>query len=159
MYEPEEDYHKPQKVKSAFEDEYIEYESNGDEGKSLSIEEYLDMIRPYLSHIIDYHKDGWKIQLTAELTFVSVKDSNGSSTRHISSGNLLIFGYETNNIIKDLFKSFLGEYQESLKTKMKKSDFVFDSVDALYCKLHKISLNRRGSYIDSPEWLKNKKQQ
>ena len=27
----------------------------------------------------------------------------------------------------------------------------------MYYKLHKISLNRGGSYIDSPKWLKNKK--
>ena len=36
-------------------------------------------------------------------------------------------------------------------------NFYFDSVDSLYYKLHKISLNRGGSYIDSPKWLKNKK--
>ena len=40
---------------------------------------------------------------------------------------------------------------------MRGSEFVFDSVDLLYYKLHKISLNRGGSYIGSPEWLKNKK--
>ena len=40
---------------------------------------------------------------------------------------------------------------------MKGSAFVFDSVDLLYYKLHKISLNRGGPYINSPEWLKNKK--
>ena len=39
---------------------------------------------------------------------------------------------------------------------MKGSEFIFDSVD-LYYQSHKISLNRGGSYIDSPEWLKNKK--
>ena len=33
--------------------------------------------------------------------------------------------------------------------------FVFDVVDSLYYKLHKINLKRGGSYIDSPEWLKN----
>ena len=33
---------------------------------------------------------------------------------------------------------------------MRGSEFVFDCVDSLYCKLHKISLNRGGSYIDSP---------
>ena len=27
----------------------------------------------------------------------------------------------------------------------------------MHYKLHKISLNRGGSYIDSPKWLKNKK--
>ena len=40
---------------------------------------------------------------------------------------------------------------------MRKSKFVFDSIDLLCYKLHKISLNRGGSYIDSPKWLKNKK--
>ena len=40
---------------------------------------------------------------------------------------------------------------------MKGREFVFNSVDLLYYKLHKISLNRGGSYIDSPEWLKNKR--
>ena len=51
----------------------------------------------------------------------------------------------------------MEEYQTSLKTRMKRSDLVFISVDALYYKLHKINLNRGSSYIDSPEWLKNKK--
>ena len=40
---------------------------------------------------------------------------------------------------------------------MKGSKFIFDSTDILYYNLNKISLNRGGSYIDSPEWLKNKK--
>ena len=37
------------------------------------------------------------------------------------------------------------------------SHFIFHSVDALYYNLNKISLSRGGSYIDPPEWLKNKK--
>ena len=40
---------------------------------------------------------------------------------------------------------------------MRESEFVFYSVDLLHYKLHKISLNRGGSYIDSPDWIKNKK--
>ena len=40
---------------------------------------------------------------------------------------------------------------------MRGSEFLFDSVDLFYYKLHKISLDRGGSYIDSPKWLKNKK--
>ena len=38
-----------------------------------------------------------------------------------------------------------------------RSKFVFENVELLHYKLHKISLNRGGSYVDSPEWLKNKK--
>ena len=40
---------------------------------------------------------------------------------------------------------------------MRGSEFVFDSVDSLYYKLQKISLNRDVSYIDSPKWLKDEK--
>ena len=89
------------------------------------------MIIPHLRNIIDDHKDGWKTQLTMEISFVSsVKDSNKDSNKdfnkksnkdsnesypmHIQSDNSFIFiGYETNNIIKELFKSLLEEYQES----------------------------------------------
>ena len=40
---------------------------------------------------------------------------------------------------------------------MKYSNFVFESVDWLYYSLHKITLKRGGSYIKSPEWLRNKR--
>ena len=40
---------------------------------------------------------------------------------------------------------------------MRGSEFVYDSVDALYYNLNKVSLSRGGSYIDFPKWLKSKK--
>ena len=40
---------------------------------------------------------------------------------------------------------------------MKVSDFEFDGFNFLYYDFNKISINRGGSYIDSPQWLKNKK--
>ena len=66
-------------------------------------------------------------------------------------------GTETDKIVKDLFDSFLQRYQKGLEESMRESEFVFDNVDSLYYKLHKISLNRGGSYIDSSKWLKIKK--
>ena len=76
----------------------------------------------------------------------------------MNSGNSSIFiGYETENIIEELFISLLKEYQISLEEKMKRRDLVFDSVDALYYKLHKISPNKGSSYIDFPKWLKDRK--
>ena len=70
-----------------------------------------------------------------------------------------MLGSETDEIIEDLFKSFLEKYQEGLEESIRESEFIFDGVDALYYDLNKISLSRSGSYIDSPEWLKNKKAQ
>ena len=48
-------------------------------------------------------------------------------------------------------------YQIGLETSMKGSDFIFDCVNSLYYKCHKIDLNRGGSYIDSPGRVKYKK--
>ena len=50
------DYYKPIKTKSAFNGNYIEYESNWDKDKNLSAKKYLNMIRPYLSDIINDYK-------------------------------------------------------------------------------------------------------
>ena len=36
-----------------FNNNYIKYESNGDKDKTLTIKEYLDMIKPYLSDMIN----------------------------------------------------------------------------------------------------------
>ena len=60
----------------------------------------------------------------------------------------------TDEIIKELFESLLQRCQEGLEESMRGNEFVFDSVNSLHYKLHKISLNRGGSYIDSPKWLK-----
>ena len=40
---------------------------------------------------------------------------------------------------------------------MKGIAFVFDYVYLLHYKCYKINLNRGRSYIDSPDWIKNKK--
>ena len=40
---------------------------------------------------------------------------------------------------------------------LRDSEFVFDNVQLLYYKCHKINLNCGGSYIDSSYWIKNKK--
>ena len=42
---------------------------------------------------------------------------------------------------------------------MKGSEFVRGYVHCLYYKCHKINPNRGESYIDSSDWIKNKKQQ
>ena len=95
---------------SAFDDNYIEYESKGDKDKNLSPEEYLDIIRPYLSDMINTHKTHmnlrvhsrdellnyktqfgeWKIQLTMSIKFISSKDSNETCIMQTKSDNIEI---------------------------------------------------------------------
>ena len=151
----DEDYYEPIIVKTAFDSSYIQYESKGDRGKNLTIKEYLKMITPYLSNIINDHKtrglvryrsdnkawveetsSEWKIQLTMAINFISSKHSDETRTMHIKSNNVeVMIGSETDEIIEDLFESFLQKYQEGLKDSMRGNEFVHDSVDEVYYNL------------------------
>ena len=66
------------------------------------------------------------------------------------SDNVKILNNETDDIINELFESIFDKYQEELEKNMRGSEFIFNSIDLLYYKLHKIRLKRGGSYIDSP---------
>ena len=170
----DEDYYEPILVKSAFDGKYIQYERKGDKGKNLSIKRYLKMIKPYLSDLIYNHKtygssryhsgnkswiektySEWKFQLTMAINFISSEDSDETRTMHTKSNNVEIMVDSEINEIIEVF--FLQKYQEGLEESMRRSEFVYDSVDVLYDNLNKVSLSRGGSYIDFPKWLKNKK--
>ena len=118
------------------------------------------MITPYLYDLINDHrivKRVWKIQINMRDNFVSSKDSGGTRTIYAWSGNIGIMrGSDTDDNIKEIFKSFLHNYQEQLKI-INGSEFVFESVQLRDFKLHRVRLKRGGSYIKFPEWLENKK--
>ena len=62
-HEEKEDYCKPVRVGSFYNNNYIEYERNRDRNKTLSLKEYLDDTKPYLKDVIINLKrsDTWKI--------------------------------------------------------------------------------------------------
>ena len=66
-----------------------------------------------------------------------------------------MWGSDTEDIIREVFRSLLHNYQEELKI-IKGSDFVFKSVELMDYKLHRVRLRRGRSYIKSPEWLLHK---
>ena len=152
------DYYKPTLVKRGYNSNYIQYESKGD--KILAAKEYLGLTEPYLANMInDYKsKSEWKIQLTAEINFTSLKqDSDETRIMHTKSDNTEIMtGSDTNDVIIELFKSFLQRYQEDLQEKMRGSDFAFEGVNLMHYDFNKLSLNRGGSYIESAKWIKDK---
>ena len=107
----------------------------------------------------DNHKahSEWKIKLVMNIIFISSLGTVQFREMHTKIYNIEIMnGTETSDAINELFESFLKRYHEGLETKMKGSSFIFERGDSLYYHLHKKSLNRVGSYIDSPEWLKAK---
>ena len=90
------------------------------------------------------------------VNFISSKDTGETRTIYVwSNSESIIWGSDTDDIIRELFRSFLHNYQEELKI-IRGSNFVFESVELMDYKLHKTSLKRSRSYIESPAWLKNK---
>ena len=154
-----EDDYKPTEVKSAFDGSYMLYESRGDKDAKLALYEYFDKIKPYLKDMIDdcKSKGEWKIQIKMRIIFISFIDKTETQVMHTKSDNVEIMnGTDTSDAINKLIDFFMERYQEGLETKMKGSSYIFERIDLLEYHLHKISLNRGSSYIESPEWLHNK---
>ena len=91
----------------------MEYESRGDKDRNLSLEDYLNIIRLYLIDMIDNRKahGEWKIKLIMQINFISSLDTDEFCIMSSRSNNAKIMkGTETDDIINELFKSFLKKY-------------------------------------------------
>ena len=92
------------------------------------------------------------------MNFISSKDVDEEIAMQSKSDNKEFMIYDNaNNVVDEIFESLLSRYQSDLETSTTGSDFIFDSFQLLYYKCHKTNLIRGGSYIDSPDWIKNKK--
>ena len=158
-----EDYYKPILVKSSFKKNYKYYEGRGDKDKTLSTEQYLEMIKPYLSDLINDHKaietgsNEWKIQINMHINVVSSNDTWEIRTVFVWSDNEeLRLGNEIDDIVKRLINSFLNNYQKEELILENGRHFACESVGLLSYHIHKASLKRGNSYIKS-EWVASKK--
>ena len=108
--------------------------------------------------IINFQKSNrWKIQLAVATNFISSKDADEDPVMHTKSDNIEFMPCDSaNEVVKELFEPLLLRYQIGLETWMRWIDFIFDSVQMLYYKYHKIHFKGDGSHIDSPDWIKKK---
>ena len=71
--------------------------------------------------------------------------------------NILTKSYnDANKVVDELFESLRSRYQDNLEISMRGSEFIFDSVQMMYYKCHKVNFRRGGPYINSPDWIKKK---
>ena len=147
--------YEPLLIKSGFDNNYLEYMSNVND--LLSLNEYLELIKPYLYDLTNVHKakGEWKM----EISFISQKPNSNEVcvmfTR--STPEEFMIGRETEEVTEKLIMSILQKYQDNLQNKMKGSDFIFNGINYLYYDLNRITISKGGSYIESPKWLKDKK--
>ena len=109
---------------------------------------HLSNIREHLRKLIDDKKKNgdWKIQLIMK---INSRSDNFE----------IVIGADTIEIIRNLFNSILRRYQKRLAVSMRGSEFVFDHVESMNYIFHKLDLKRLRSYIETPHWIKKKKQQ
>ena len=108
----------------------------------------------------EYKQKGeWKVKLTKEVNFISLKPgSDETRIMYTRSDNIEeMLGDDNDDILEQLFESLLQKEEENLQNKMRGSEFEFYGVNFLYYDFNKTTINRGGSYIDSPKWLKDKK--
>ena len=111
---------------SSFNVNYIEDEIKGDKNKTLSIKEYLDMIRTYLrdlindrktqgewkvlsgNEVIDYKIQGeWKIRFIIIINFRSSKDSDEIRTMRTKGSTIkIMMGIEADEVIEEFLNLF-----------------------------------------------------
>ena len=81
------------------------------------------MIEKYLRELINKYKNEgeWKIQLAAEINFISSKPGSDEMRVMYTRNDIEEFmnGSDTDEVIKLLFKSFLQRFEENLQEKMR----------------------------------------
>ena len=121
LFEQEENYCKPKWVSNFWNNNYIEYESNGDKNRNLSLDEYLNKVKPWetlRNIIIDLqNSDIWKVQLTIAVNFTSSKDLEEERVMHSTSNSIKLTSYDdVNEVVYGLFESLCSRYQGNLET-------------------------------------------
>ena len=83
--------------------------------------------------------------------FISSIDNGKERVTNSKRNNIeIIISDEADKVTKELFDSLKTGYQNVLES-IKSSELVFDYVNLIYYKCHKINPNHGGSYVDSPD--------
>ena len=147
-------YYKPVLVRRSFKKNYEYYEVRGDRDKKLSIKQYLTMIIPHLTKLINQRKNNnseYKIQLSMGVSFMCITDKEKTRIFDVRNDNEEIrLGNNTSNVVSELIKSFLSNYQKEGQILRNGSNYIYESVDVLDIYFHSIKLKRGSSYIDFP---------
>ena len=156
------EYCKPQLVKSSFENNYEYYQIRGDKDKKDTIKQYIYKILPELEKLINERKNNYKneqkVQIIMGVNFININDKENARIFYVRSDNEeIMLANDTSDIIKKLIESFLSNYQKEEQILRGGSNFIYDSVDILGIHFHNIKLKRDKSYKKCPEWISSKK--
>ena len=59
------------------------------------------------------------------------------------------------HFVEDIKEIYKWEEEEVISFQIRGSDFIFDPVQLMYYKYHKVKFRLGGSYMDFSDWIKN----
>ena len=87
----------------------------------------------------------------------NIIDAEEERAMDSTSGNIkFALHNDPNDVVDELFQPLRSSYLGNLETWITGSDFIFDSVQLMYEKSHKVSFICAGSYLDEKEKDNNK---
>ena len=88
----------------------FEQKSNGYQNSNLSLDQYLNKIKPYLKNIIVDLQSSytWQIQLTIAINFISSKDTEEERVMYSTSDDKWFAPYhDANEVVNELMSHFV----------------------------------------------------
>ena len=112
-------YYDPELFASGLERNYISYRINGDRNKELTLNNYLNTVRPNVSELVTKKKvNERKVQLALSIMFLNYI-TNETAEKYVFSDNVIIRpADDTNEITTERYNSLMHRYQETLANKM-----------------------------------------
>ena len=109
LFEQEKDYYKSERASNFWNDNYIDFESNGDKNRNLWLVEYLNKIKPYLRNIIIdlQNSDTWKNPLTIAINLISLKNAKEERLMYSRNNNIKFTLYSVSN---ELLMNYLSHF-------------------------------------------------
>ena len=152
---------KPVSIDGAFEGNFIRFRSEGfGEDKPLvSIEQYLKKVRRHvLKNLSDVVKTGdtWKVQLNIAPLFRKVDGEDGGVNPIWSRPHVIMRGTDLEEVIEEMYQKILSDY-EVMSQACESSNYVFVRIVEMTYHCHRVDMTRGSSYVDLPDWIKNKK--
>ena len=91
------------------------------------------------------------------IDFITSNDNDEVCVMNSKNDNMeIMINDKADEVIAKLFQLLLSTWQIGLETSVRGRDFIFDCFYLSYYKCHKMNFKIGGSYVDSPDWMKNK---
>jgi len=151
----------PKEIKGAFDGNFVRFRSKGVEEnrRMVSVEQYLQRTRHHVKRVLEemVRRGGsWKVQVNVSILFRKRDGSDEYTAPIWSSAHTVMEGMDMEEFLDEMRAYLMQQYEMMLNT-MEASDYVFVRIVEMTYHCHRVDLNRGGSYIELPDWVKNKK--